>query len=196
MPAAKPNAPPYVDPKGEFPLDAATYLFHLFVVIGRHRDAALDKALGPIGLTVSRHRALSVIARMAPCTMSQLADFSAVDRTTMTRTVDQLVAAGLVDRLASAKDRRQVLLTPTQAGRRAYRASLKVIQAHNLASLAGVPDALRRVAVRAHERILLNIVDDPELAMRLLFREPQGVDPASSRSLATARLKSGPKMRK
>ncbi len=97
----------YVDPKGEFPLDVTTYLFHLFIVTARHRDARLDKALKPLGLNVSRHRALSVIALLEPCAMSALAEFSAVDRTTMTRTVDQLVAAG-TGRAADARRRRAV----------------------------------------------------------------------------------------
>jgi DNA-binding MarR family transcriptional regulator len=160
----------FTDPKAEFPFDVATYLFHLFVVIARYRDASLDAALKPLGLNVSRHRSLGVIARMQPVGMSELADFSAVDRTTMTRTVDQLVAAGLVDRNSSTRDRRQVILTLTPQGRRTHRRSLEVIFEHNKASLAGVPDEMRRKAVRVHESILANLVPDPALAERLLFR--------------------------
>ena len=171
MKPRKPHAPAYVDPKGEFPFDVPTYLFHLFVVVARYRDARLDKALRPLGLNVSRHRAVSVIARMAPCTMSQLSDFSAVDRTTMTRTADQLVAAGLVERQGSETDRRQVLLALTVEGRRAYRASLKVIAEQNSASLAGVPEAMGRSAVRTLEKVLVSLVDDAALADRLLFRD-------------------------
>ncbi len=48
--SARPRPAAYVDPQGEFPLDLTTYLFHLFVVIARHRDARLDEALEPLGL--------------------------------------------------------------------------------------------------------------------------------------------------
>ena len=163
----------YVDPKGEFPLDVTTYLFHLFIVIARHRDARLDKALKPLGLNVSRHRALSVIALLEPCAMSALAEFSAVDRTTMTRTVDQLVAAGLVERRTPAADRRQVILTLTKSGRAAYRKALSVIRGHSEAALSGVPEPLQRKATHALEAIAVNIIADPVVAERLIFRQPQ-----------------------
>jgi DNA-binding MarR family transcriptional regulator len=161
---------PYADPKGEFPFDVATYLFHLFVVVARYRDPSLDRALKPLGLNVSRHRAIAVISRMQPCPMSELADFSAVDRTTMTRTVDQLVADGLVARGATAKDRRQVLLTLTEDGRKVHRRALKLIFEHNQQSLAGMSEPHRRQAVRALEAILANLVADPLLSHRLMFR--------------------------
>src|SRR5580704_9354552 len=102
-----------VDPRGEFPFDLPTYLFHLFAALGRHREFVLDQAFRPLGLNVARHRALSVVVRMQPCGMSELADLCAVDRTTMTRTVDQLVAGGLVERTTPPADRRQVLLSAT-----------------------------------------------------------------------------------
>src|ERR1700736_765180 len=99
-----------MDPRGEFPLDLASYVFHLFSVVGRHREAKLETILKPLGLSLARHRALSVIATLEPCTMSELAEFSATDRTTLTRTVDQLVDAGLVERTTPREDRRQVQL--------------------------------------------------------------------------------------
>ncbi len=157
------------DPEGEFPLDLTTYFFHLFVVVGRYRDARLDRALKPIGLNTSRHRALSVIALLEPCPMTALADFSAVDRTTMTRTIDQLVAADLVVRATPATDRRQVLLSLTANGRKAYRKALAVIRRFNEDALDGVPEPLQRQALRAYERIAANIIADDELSRRLLF---------------------------
>ncbi|MFI4974551.1 MAG: MarR family winged helix-turn-helix transcriptional regulator [Caulobacterales bacterium] len=162
-----------VDPAGEFPLDVTTYLFHLFTVIAHHRDAALDRSLRPMGLSLARHRALSVIASMEPCGMTQLAEFSAVDRTTMTRTVDHLVAAGLVERTVPTRDRRQVLLTLTPSGREAIRGSLKVIYRTNRDMLEGIPEDLQRVAARVQEMILTNLVEDDALARRLLFRDTQ-----------------------
>ena len=115
------------DPTGEFPLDLTSYVFHLFAVVGRHREARLEAELKPIGLNLARHRALSVILALEPCTMSELAEYSAVDRTTLTRTVDQLVDAGLVERATPREDRRQVVLTLTDEGRRICRRSLRAI---------------------------------------------------------------------
>jgi DNA-binding MarR family transcriptional regulator len=163
-----------LDPTGEFPLDVATYLFHLFAVIARHRDARLDAELKPLNLTVSRHRALSVIATLAPCTMTELSEFTAVDRTTMTRTVDQLVEDGFVERATPPADRRQVVLTLTPLGRETTRRSLKVIYRLNHAVLAGAPEDLQRAMIRAQELFLANLIDDAELVRRLMFRGERG----------------------
>src|ERR1700761_1502407 len=107
MAASKRPANTTVDPKGEFPFDVPTHLFSVFTALARHREAALELAFRPLGINVSRYRALAVITQMQPCGMTELADISAVDRTTMTRTVDQLVAAGLVERATPPTDRRQ-----------------------------------------------------------------------------------------
>jgi DNA-binding MarR family transcriptional regulator len=158
------------DPRGEFPLDLTTYLFHLFAVVGRHREARLEAELKPIGLNLARHRALSVVSTLEPCTMSELAEFTAVDRTTLTRTVDQLVDGGLVRRTTPREDRRQVVLTLTEPGRRACRRSLRAIFAVNRQILEGVAEADQRQVARALEAFLGRLVDDPALLERLTLR--------------------------
>jgi DNA-binding MarR family transcriptional regulator len=156
------------DPAGEFPFPVAPYLFHLFTVIARLRDAKLDKALKPFGLNVTRHRAIAVIALLEPCTMSELADLSAIDRTTMTRIVDQLVARDLAERATPSEDRRQVVLTLTEKGRAVYQGALKAIGQVNREALEGLSDETLRAAARAQQTILVNLAPDPVLAQRLL----------------------------
>jgi DNA-binding MarR family transcriptional regulator len=160
--------PSTVDPTGEFPFDLTTYLFHVFTVLGRHREAALDEAFRPLGLNVARHRALAVVVRLQPCRMTELADFCAVDRTTMTRTVDQLFANGLVERTTPASDRRQVLLTVTAAGRAVHQRALRAVYRVNRRTLEGIPEDAQRMLVRTKRAMLANLVADPDLARRLL----------------------------
>jgi DNA-binding MarR family transcriptional regulator len=164
---AKPN-PRYTDPTGEFPFDVTSYMFHLLAVLARHRDAEIDRALKAFNLNTTRHRAMNVIARLQPCTMRELSDFSAVDRTTMTRTVDQLVAAGLIDRTTPANDRRQVLLTLTEDGRQAYRQALRVVHDLNRRIVRELPEDVLRTVARAKQGMIANLVDDPEMVQRLL----------------------------
>ena len=159
------------DPQGEFPLDLTTYVFHLLAVVGRHREAQLDKLLHPLGLNLSRHRAISVIASQGPLTMSELADYCAIDRTTMTRIVDQLVEAELVERATPREDRRQVILSLTPKGAATCRESLKAIWRHNRHLLEGLDEGRQRAAARALESFLTRLVDDPALLDRLLLRE-------------------------
>lgn len=161
------------DPAGEFPLDLPTYLFHLFAVVGRHREAQLEKGLQPLGLTLTRYRALSVLLSQGSLTMRELADYSAIDRTTMTRVVDQLVAGGLVERETPPTDRRQVVLNLTAPGRSTCREALKIIWRHNQSLLDRLDEARQREVARALEHFLDVLVDDRALLERLLFRTPR-----------------------
>jgi DNA-binding MarR family transcriptional regulator len=163
-----------LDPLGEFPFDVPTYLFHLFVVISRHRELHIDAALKPLGLNVARHRAISVIARLEPCAMNELAEFAAVDRTTLTRTVDQLVRSGWVTRATPKADRRQVRLTLTREGREVFRKALKALYRINLAALEGIPDAERRAAAHTLRKIAAGLVGDPDLSRRVIGWEDKG----------------------
>ena len=151
-----------------YPFERPTYLLHLLVAIDRQRDLRLEERMRPLGLTVPRYRAIGVIARLAPCTMSELADYSVVDRTTMTRIVDQLVAEGFAERGSTAADRRKVLLSLTPAGRDLYRQAVKIVVEINREAVAGIPDAAQDAVVRAEEVILRNLVLDPGLADRLM----------------------------
>jgi DNA-binding MarR family transcriptional regulator len=163
-----------IDPSGEFPLDLTTYVFHLLAVVSRHREAKLDAALHALDLSLSRYRALSVIATFDTCSMSALADYTAVDRTTLTRTVDSLVAAGLVERVTPKQDRRQVLLTLTSSGRTVFRKAIQTIFRLNRALLAELTDDDQRAVVRGLEGFLARLIDDEALLQRLLLRHGQG----------------------
>jgi DNA-binding MarR family transcriptional regulator len=156
-----------VDPEGEFPLDLTTYVFHLFTVVARHREARLEAALKPLGLNVSRHRALSSVDRLAHCTMRELAEFVAVDRTTLTRTVDQLADAGLVERTTPREDRRQVVLTMTGAGRAVCRRALQAIYRVNRDLLEGMGEDEQRLLARGLDRLVGRLAPDPALLRRL-----------------------------
>ena len=157
-----------LDPTGEFPYDLITYAFHLFAVLGRHREAAIEAAFRPLGLNLARYRALSVVALLGPLGMSELADFSAVDRTTMTRTVDQLVTADLVTRATPAADRRQVVLSITPAGRAANQQALRAVYRVNRQALEGLDERAQRQFCRAQQVMVRNLVGDAELARRLI----------------------------
>jgi DNA-binding MarR family transcriptional regulator len=171
---AKPSPLVSIDPSGEFPLDLTTYVFHLLAVVSRHREAKLDAALHTLDLSLSRYRALSVIATFDTCTMSALADYTAVDRTTLTRTVDSLVAAGLVERVTPKEDRRQVLLRLTPGGRTVFRKAIQTIFRLNRSLLADLTDDDQRALVRGLESFLARLIDEKALLQRLLLRHGQG----------------------
>jgi DNA-binding MarR family transcriptional regulator len=145
------------DPAGEFTYRVPIYLLNLLVAVTRIRDATLEKALRPTGLGVTRYRTLAVVWRLQPCTMTELAIISAADRTTLTRTVDSLVAAGQVDRIAGAADRRKVELSITAAGLAVLRSAEAIVGACNAECLDAVPDETQRAMVRGLEIMLGNM---------------------------------------
>jgi DNA-binding MarR family transcriptional regulator len=61
--------------------------------------------------------ALEVVEKLGACRMRELADALRVDPSTATRTVDRLVAHGLVERVPNPDDARGVLVTATEEGR-------------------------------------------------------------------------------
>jgi DNA-binding MarR family transcriptional regulator len=63
-----------------------------------------------------------------PVRMSQLADWMAVDKSTITTEIGRLEKSGLVSRQPDPTDRRAVLVTSTEAGRTAIERHKKVAQ--------------------------------------------------------------------
>jgi DNA-binding MarR family transcriptional regulator len=145
------------DPKGEFPFDVTDYVPHLIAAIHQFRDSALDGALRKLGLNVGRYRVLGVLNRFGVCTMTELANFTAIDRTTLTRIADHLVASGHVERRSDAKDRRQVRLEMTPDGAQVHRRALYLVFDLNGRLLEGVSGEEARIAARVMQKIVRNL---------------------------------------
>jgi MarR family transcriptional regulator for hemolysin len=177
MAASRANAArKFAFPK-RLPFDAPNYLLHILAAISRFRDVELDQALAPINLTVARYRALNAIVIFEPCLMGELAEFIGVDRTTITRTVDHLVAAALVERRIPAADRRQVALSATDAGKAAVSMARPIVFDLNRRVLDGVSDRVQRTVIRAEQRMFANLAIEPRAIQRMLgFRRPVGED--------------------
>lgn len=159
---------PSVDSTGEFPLAPAEYLFYLLFQAARQRELFFTRTAGASGLTLQHWRTLAVIRRIESCSMKDLALYAAVDRTTLTRVVDHLVAQGLVERWSPARDRRQVQVTLSPAGEAAFAGAVTGLLRNNRAMLAGVDDASAREAARVMQQVIRNMMDDPLAAERLL----------------------------
>jgi DNA-binding MarR family transcriptional regulator len=142
------------DPQGEFPFAVTDYVPHLIAAINQFRDSTLDAALRKVGLNVGRYRVLGVLSRFGLCSMTELAHFTAIDRTTLTRIADHLVAGRLVERRSDAKDRRQVRLELTAEGVQLHRKGLHLVFDLNSRLLDSVPDEAARSAARVLQEIV------------------------------------------
>jgi DNA-binding MarR family transcriptional regulator len=145
-----------IDPTEEFPFAVDDYVLHLVVAIYQFRDSRMDGALRTLGLNVSRYRVLGVLERFGASTMTELANFTAMQRTTLTRVADQLVAAGWVERSAEARDRRHVVLDLTDLGRETHGRAMGLVLNLNKRLMDSVPEHERRSAAR----VLMQIVDN------------------------------------
>lgn len=161
-----------VDAEAEFGLDVPEYFFYLLFQAVRRRDAAFERALGPLELSLAQWRAISTVRRFGACSMSDLAAFTAVDRTTLTRSVDQLVRRELMARTTPATDRRQVHLSLTQQGQDIYDQAVDQLLAFNRQALAGVDAGRQREISRGLATVIRNLAPDPQTAEALIRFEP------------------------
>jgi DNA-binding MarR family transcriptional regulator len=149
---------------GEIP----DYLFYLMFHATRQREAVVDVALAETGLNMNRLRALSVIRRLEGCTMKDLARLTAIDRTTLTRAVDQLVEQGLVQRSTPAGDRRKVHLGLTADGQAFYDQAIAVINDYNRRAWAGVAQRDQIKLLGVLHQLIRNLSPDQDLAKEVI----------------------------
>lgn len=169
-----------IDPVDEFPFAVDDYLLHLIVAIYQFRDSRLDQALRPLGLNVSRYRVLGVLERFGDSSMTELASFTAMQRTTLTRIADQLVADRMTQRAAQANDRRQVILSLTDHGRETHARALDVVLSLNQRVLGDVPEGERRLAARVLMTVVENLAPSPLARDGILHFSRDGLDSASA----------------
>jgi DNA-binding MarR family transcriptional regulator len=81
-------------------------------VVTRH----YDRALAPAGLSTNEYAILARLDREGSFALGELAARLAMDRSTLSRDVGPLLAAGLVEAAPAPGDRRKKVLTLTAAG--------------------------------------------------------------------------------
>jgi DNA-binding MarR family transcriptional regulator len=157
-----------IAPEGGLPLGASEYFFYLLFQVARQRDLYCDKALAPCGLNMAQWRSLAIVRRMEVCTMSSLARYSTIERTTLTRAVDQLVTRRLVTRWVPERDRRQVNLSLSDLGEAAFLQGAAILDPHNLHLLKDEAPAQMRDAMEVLQNTLRKLAGNEVLAAELL----------------------------
>lgn len=156
------------DPEGEFPAAAPEYFLYLLFQTVRRRDAQVDAALAPLGLNANRARTLTIIRRLEGCSMNELARYTTIERTTLTREVDLLVARGLIERTVPANDRRRVSLSLTEEGEEVFAQGIPLVLEVTQEALRGLDSETLREFSRILQVIMHNLVDDDDWAHKLI----------------------------
>lgn len=149
-------------------MGTSEYFFYLLFQAGRQRDLHFARALSEAGLNIDRWRTLAIIRRIGDCTMKELALYSTVDRTTLTRAVDQLVEQGVVERTTPNRDRRKVNLRLSPAGEELYAKAVVLLLRDNASILDGVDEALLRNATRLLQQSVRRMIVNEDEADALI----------------------------
>jgi len=110
------------------------------------------------GVSSARCHALLELDEMGLASLQALAAALKLDASTACRTVDALVAEGLVERSEDRANRRRVLLRPTPAGKRKAAAIHDACDAFYAGIMKGLPED-RRQALLEGAGLLADLLD-------------------------------------
>ncbi len=126
-------------------------------MLNRVVSSAYDEALRPHGLKVSQMNVLVAVALLAPVSPAEVARRLALEKSTLSRNLERLLASGWVERVAG-DDARTWQVSPTRAGREL----LAEVQPGWRAAQRRVRELLGDEAVAAIERAVDGLAELPE----------------------------------
>ena len=117
------------------------HLFFWFTQVLDRRDRELAAALKADRLRAPEWRVLATLYSRQRVSMSELAQFTSIERTTLSRTVERMVRRGWVMRLTDANDARVTRLALTASGERLFARIWPAVHRVNEAAVASLPEA-------------------------------------------------------
>jgi DNA-binding MarR family transcriptional regulator len=157
----------------------ATDLYAVVVHMNKNCNSDLFAAVGELELTLTQIKLLHFLEEPAAAlTLKEAAELVHISLPAASRTVDDLVRRGFVERHEDPDDRRMKRVSPTEAGR-------AVIRRLNAARLTGLEKFVQTLADGERARLadaLAALLERPEVAVC----RPEGVDEASRAPAATA----------
>lgn len=151
-----PDRPPAALPRlGEIGLtNYAPYLMNR--IMGRYNASLRDEMAG-LGLTTPKMRALAVLSVIEGPLIRELAVYSVVEQSTLSRALDQLAGDGLIRREADTADSRATRVFITEAGRTTFETLWPRMVEAQARMFRGIPEEERRAFVATLQKMLTNI---------------------------------------
>jgi len=123
------------------------------------------QAMRPQRVTVSRYRTLAILMELQDLTVNELARQSSIERSALSRLLDQLEREGLISRRLRATDRRALEIRIAPKGRDAYLAMRPVRRAVLKRATEGIaPGEIERM--RTVIQLMLHNLDGPAAPRR------------------------------
>lgn len=111
------------------------------LAIERQHTINATLLLHPHGLHHREWRVLAILNEHDGRTVGHIAELAGIERSTMSKMIDALVARTLVVRTSEAADRRRSLVYLTRAGRAKYAETVPIVQGLIYGYFEGYPDA-------------------------------------------------------
>ena len=132
--AGSPALPPSMRDRVPFLLYRASQVSH----------SLANQMLAKMALSARQAGILTMVTELEPMTQKALGDALKIDRTTMVTLLDDLEDKGYVTRRRHPRDRRAFLVHPTDAGRAAKVAAVRILDEQQRRFLAPLTPAERR----------------------------------------------------
>lgn len=125
-------------------------------IMGRYNAAIRDEMAG-LGLTTPKMRALAVLSVIEAPLIRELAIYTVTDPSTLSRSLDQLQADGLIRREADSSDSRAVRVFVTETGRAAFERLWPHMAEANERMFRGISREERQAFNSTLQKMLTNI---------------------------------------
>jgi DNA-binding MarR family transcriptional regulator len=123
--------------------------------------ALANQMLASIGLCARQAGILTLVTEIGPMTQRDLGQALRVDRTTMVALLDDLEDQGHVQRQRHPRDRRAFLIHPTDSGRAAKAAAVRILDQQQERFLEGLTPAEREQLAQLLKRLHESCPDWP-----------------------------------
>jgi DNA-binding MarR family transcriptional regulator len=133
-------------------------IFFLLSCINRHRERRFTSIMKRHNISALQQEILLIVSNIQNCSMTRLNEILLIDRTTLTRVVDKLVASDLIARTTAAHDRRLVCLNLTRRGAEAHHDILVDLQGCAMTLLNGSAAGDVEAAAQLLESILDRLI--------------------------------------
>jgi MarR family transcriptional regulator, organic hydroperoxide resistance regulator len=137
------------------PLDS--YLPYLLNRAGSRIATAFGEEMRPLGASLQIWRVLAALREQDGRRMGDLSRTISIEVSTLTRLIDNMEKAGLVERRRDDGDARAVALHVTAAGRRLTRRILPIAERYETVALEGFTPAEQEVLKKALRRLYDNM---------------------------------------
>ena len=125
-------------------------------IMGRY-NASLRDEIGGLGLTTPKMRSLAALSVIDGPLIRELAVLTVTDPSTLSRSLDQLQADGMIRREVDSADSRAVRVYITDTGRAAFEHLWPHMAVAHARMFRGIPEDERRAFVGTLQKMLTNI---------------------------------------